>query len=98
MFPLWGSATDTPALAHEMLQGGLQAILTCVDPKQLPESFVGRSYDAQLLSQLPQGVDPCGEHGEFHTFCFAGPMFNSNIEVRTGETVSRDGFCFIDLM
>jgi len=69
-----------------------------VDPKQLPESFAGRAYDAALLSDLPPAVDLCGEHGEFHTFCFAGPMFASEIGVRVGETVLRDGFCFADLV
>ncbi|MCI0741535.1 MAG: adenine nucleotide alpha hydrolase [Gemmataceae bacterium] len=97
LFPLWGSADATPALAQRMLAAGLRAVLTCVDPKQLPEPFVGRQYDAALLAELPVGVDPCGERGEFHTFCFGGPMFASEISVRVGETVSRDGFCFADV-
>jgi len=97
LFPLWGSAADTPALARQMLQGGLRAILTCVDPRQLPDTFVGRMYDAQFLNDLPDAVDPCGERGEFHTFCFAGPMFAFEISVQTGDKVSRDGFCFMDL-
>lgn len=98
LFPLWGSASDTPDLARRMLAAGLRAVLTCVDPKQLPEPFVGRLYDAALLAELPTGVDPCGERGEFHTFCFGGPMFASAIAVRVGETVSRDGFCFADVV
>ena len=98
LFPLWCSAADTPALAARMLANGLRAILTCVDPKQLPESFAGRAYDAALLSDLPPAVDPCGERGEFHTFCFSGPMFASEIGVQVGEIVSRDGFCFADLV
>jgi uncharacterized protein (TIGR00290 family) len=98
LFPLWGSAADTPALARRMLATGLRAALTCVDPKQLPEPFVGRQYDTALLIELPVGVDPCGERGEFHTFCFGGPMFASEIAVRIGETVSRDGFCFADVV
>ncbi|MGQ0539086.1 MAG: hypothetical protein ACT4R6_09090, partial [Gemmatimonadaceae bacterium] len=98
LFPLWGSASDTPDLARRMLAAGLRAVLTCVDPKQLPESFVGRLYDAALLADLPAGVDPCGERGEFHTFCFDGPTFASEIAVQVGETVSRDGFCFADVM
>ncbi len=97
LFPLWCSQTDTPALARRMVASGLRAVLTCVDPKQLQERFVGRLYDAALLAELPAGVDPCGERGEFHTFCFAGPMFASEVAVQVGETVSRDGFCFIDL-
>lgn len=98
LFPVWGSPADTPALAREMLAAGLQAVLTCVDPRQLDGGFVGRRYHASLLADLPPGVDPCGEKGEFHTFCFAGPMFSRLIPVRTGEAVTRDGFCFADLV
>jgi diphthamide synthase (EF-2-diphthine--ammonia ligase) len=81
-----------------MIKGGLKAVLTCVDPKQLAASFVGRPYDAALLAELPAAVDPCGERGEFHTFCFDGPMFTHAIPVRVGDVVSRDGFCFADVM
>jgi diphthamide synthase (EF-2-diphthine--ammonia ligase) len=97
LFPLWGSAADTPDLARRMLNGGLRAVLTCVDPRQLPERFAGRPYNAALLADLPPGVDPCGERGEFHTCCFAGPMFSVEIAVQIGEIVCRDGFCFADL-
>ena len=97
LFPVWGSAAETHSLAQRMLASGLRAVLTCVDTNQLPACFVGRAYDAALLADLPTGVDPCGERGEFHTFCFAGPMFDREIDVRVGETVSRDGFCFADL-
>ena len=98
MFPLWCSAEDTPGLARRLLDGGVRAVLTCVDPRQLPESFVGRVYDEAFLADLPPGVDPCGERGEFHTFCTAGPMFTSAIAVQVGERVTRDGFCFADLL
>jgi uncharacterized protein (TIGR00290 family) len=98
LFPLWCSAAQTPALACEMLRSGLRAILTCVDPSQLQERFAGRAFDAALLADLPKGVDPCGERGEFHTFCFAGPMFDREIGVEVGETVSREGFYFTDLV
>ena len=98
LFPLWGSPADTPALARAMLAAGLRAVLTCVDPAQLPVAFAGRMYDAALLAELPAGADPCGERGEFHTFCFAGPMFASEIAVRVGEIVCRDGFCFADVL
>lgn len=97
LFPLWCSPAETPELAQRMLAGGLRAVLTCVDPKQLAEPFVGRRYDAAFLADLPPGVDPCGERGEFHTFCFGGPMFGAEIAIQVGETVSRDGFCFADL-
>jgi uncharacterized protein (TIGR00290 family) len=96
LFPLWGS--DTSKLARQMLGAGLRAVLTCVDSRHLPESFVGRPYDTALLSDLPSGVDPCGERGEFHTFCFGGPMFASEIPIEVGEMVSRDGFHFADLV
>jgi uncharacterized protein (TIGR00290 family) len=98
LFPLWGTPADTPELARRMLAGGLRAVLTCVDPRQLSEAFAGRRFDASLLAELPPGVDPCGERGEFHTLCCAGPMFASEIPVEAGETVRRDGFCFADLL
>lgn len=98
LFPIWRSPADTPALARRMLSAGLRAVLTCVDPAQIAATFCGRSYDAALLAALPPETDPCGERGEFHTFCFAGPMFDREIPVQTGETVTRDGFCFIDLV
>ena len=75
LFPLWG--IDTRRLAREMIAGGLEAYVTCVDPRKLPASFAGRRFDAALLADLPAGVDPCAENGEFHTFACAGPMFRS---------------------
>jgi uncharacterized protein (TIGR00290 family) len=96
VFPLWLSPTDV--LARDMVAGGLRAYLTCVDPKQLPARFAGRSFDLALLGELPPGVDPCGERGEFHTFAYAGPMFREDLAVRVGETVARDGFVFADVL
>jgi uncharacterized protein (TIGR00290 family) len=98
LFPLWGTPADTPVLARRMLEGGLRAVLTCVDSRQLDPRFVGRAFDAELLSELPAGVDPCGERGEFHTFCCAGPMFRAPIAVRAGEVVVREGFAYADLL
>jgi uncharacterized protein (TIGR00290 family) len=95
VFPLWGM--DTRELAQEMIASGLRAILTCVDPKKLDASFAGRQWNEDLLASLPVDVDPCGENGEFHTFAFAGPMFQQPIPVRSGEVVTRDGFVFADL-
>ena len=95
VFPLWES--DTSALAQEMLTSGLRAVLTTVDPKRLPREFAGQMFDDSLLHRLPAGVDPCGENGEFHTFCCAGPMFDRAIALRSGEIVERDGFVFADL-
>jgi len=77
----------------------VKAMLTCVDPRQCPERFAGRPYDAALLAELPAGVDPCGERGEFHTFVSDGPIFDEPIEVELGEIVLRDDrFAFCDLL
>lgn len=96
LFPLWGR--NTRELAHEMIAGGLRAVLTCVDPKQLDPSFAGREFDAALLRDLPTTIDPCGERGEFHTFVYAGPMFDAPLEIKLGEIVDRDGFRFADVL
>lgn len=96
LFPLWGA--PTAALAREMLDGGLEAYLTCVDPKAAPASIAGRRFDASLLADLPPAVDPCGERGEFHTCVVAGPMFERRVDVEVGETVERDGFVFADVL
>jgi len=97
LFPLWCSPQDTPAVARAMVDAGLRAVLTCVDPRQLPASYAGRTFDAALLEDLPAAVDPCGERGEFHTFAFAGPMLDKAIAFELGEIVERDGFCYADL-
>ncbi len=96
LFPLWG--LPTRALARDMIAGGLEARLTCIDPRRLPESLAGRAFDAALLEALPPDVDPCGEAGEFHTFAFAGPMFSHPVPTTLGEVVARDGFVFADLL
>lgn len=96
IFPLWGK--DTFALAREMLAAGLRARLTCIDPRKLDSSFAGRLFDDSLLTALPASVDPCGENGEFHTFCFEAPVFREPISVRAAGTIERDGFIFTDLL
>ena len=96
LFPLWGR--PTLALAEEMIASGLRARLTCVDPKKLKRSFAGREFSAELLRDLPEGIDPCGENGEFHSFAWDGPMFRQPIRVQPGEVVERDGFVFADLL
>lgn len=95
IFPIWGR--ETKGLAREMLAAGLRAVVTCVDPRALDRSFAGREFDASFLADLPRGVDPCGERGEFHTFAYAGPMFAAPVAIRRGEVVERDGFIFADL-
>ena len=96
VFPLWG--LNTRELARAMIGAGLRAKLSCVDPKLLARDFAGRTFDETLLADLPAGVDPCGERGEFHSFCYAGPMFDRPIAITTGEVVERDGFVFADLL
>jgi uncharacterized protein (TIGR00290 family) len=96
VFPLWGRPTG--ALAREMIDDGIEATLVAIDQNKLPRDFVGRRFDATLLADLPQGVDPCGENGEFHSFVTAGPMLANGIAVRTGETVERDGQVYVDLL
>ena len=96
VFPLWQRPTNE--LAQEMLEGGLRARIVCVDPRALAVEFAGREFDAAFLRDLPAGVDPCGERGEFHTFAHAGPMFARAIAIEPGRTVERDGFVFSDLL
>jgi len=95
IFPLWNRPTDV--LAREMVGSGLKAVITCVDPAQLGREFAGRRFDSELLSELPAGVDHCGENGEFHTFVWDGPGLRSPIDVEIGQIVERDGFVFCDL-
>jgi len=95
VFPLWQRQTD--ALAREMIDSGMETTLVCVDLKKLPVSFAGRRFDHALLADLPPGIDPCGENGEFHTCVTAGPMFSRRIGVQLGETTERDGFAYADL-
>jgi uncharacterized protein (TIGR00290 family) len=96
IFPIWGVPTEK--LAREMIGSGLRAVVTCIDPKQIPEKFVGREFDEGFLDALPDTVDPCGENGEFHSFAYAGPMFREPIEIIVGEIVHRDGFVFADVL
>jgi uncharacterized protein (TIGR00290 family) len=96
LFPLWGR--DTHALAREMIDAGLVAHVTCVDPARLDRSFAGRSFDRTFLEDLPGDADACGENGEFHTFVSAGPMFRAPLAVRSGDIAERDGFVFGDLL
>ena len=96
IFPIW-KTTTTRELANEMVAAGLQARLTCVDPRKLDPTFAGRVFDRSLLRDLPASVDPCGENGEFHSFAFAGPMFHHPIPNQLGAIVERDGFVFADV-
>ena len=94
LFPIWCGEKGTSALAERMVASGVRAVITCVDPSQLDASFAGRRWDH---ADLPAGVDPLGERGEFHTFCWAGPMFPTPLSIAIGEVIERDGFCWADL-
>jgi uncharacterized protein (TIGR00290 family) len=96
VFPLWERPTGE--LARAMIASGLEAYVATVDIKKLPAEFAGRKFDAQLLADLPDGTDPCGENGEFHTCVVAGPMFSHRLAVTTGERVTRDGYAYCDLV
>jgi len=96
VFPLWDR--PTPELARAMIASGLEAYLAAIDLKTLPVEFAGRRFDSRLLADLPDGIDPCGENGEFHTCVVAGPMFSHRIAVSTGERVERDGYAYCDLV
>jgi uncharacterized protein (TIGR00290 family) len=86
-FPLWKA--DTRALAREFIDLGFRAVVVCVDEKHLDASFAGREFDRAFLDALPAGVDPCGEHGEFHTFVYDGPLFRAPVPFARGEVVYR---------
>jgi uncharacterized protein (TIGR00290 family) len=96
VFPVWRS--DTRELANEMIGAGLRARLACLDPRRIHGDFAGREFDATLLADLPEGVDPCGENGEFHTFVYDGPMFSRPVAIECRGSVERDGFVFADLV
>jgi uncharacterized protein (TIGR00290 family) len=95
LYPVWGR--DTGAFIEEFIALGFHAVTVCVDLAKLDESFSGRLIDDAFLAELPDGIDPCGENGEFHTFVFDGPLFSRPIEFAIGERVSREGFSFCDL-
>jgi uncharacterized protein (TIGR00290 family) len=96
LYPIW--KIDTSKLIRDFIGQGFKTILVCVDPAKLDSSFVGRVIDEEFLSELPPGVDPCGENGEFHTFVFDGPIFKKPVRFSRGEVVCRDSFWFCDLV
>jgi len=96
-FPLWGM--DTGKLAQGFIESGWRAVVVCVDGDMLDESFAGREYDLDFLSDIPDDVDHCGENGEFHTFVYDGPIFSRRVAFQKGEVVLRGGrFYFCDLL
>ena len=96
IFPIWGR--DTSELVRTFITLGFKAYLTCVDSEKLGEAFAGRPIDADLIRDLPAGVDPCGENGEFHSFVYDGPIFQRPVELGAGEVVLRDVRYFADLI
>lgn len=96
IFPIWG--TPTSELSQTLIAAGVRTHLTCLDPKKMPTELAGSLYNQDFLNQLPETVDPCGENGEFHTFVSDGPMFNHPLQITMGETVTRDGFVFTDIL
>src|SRR3954470_22578411 len=96
LFPLW--ERPTPQLAQAMIASGLEAYIATVDLKKLPAEFAGRKFDTRLLADLPDGADPCGENGEFHTCVVAGPIFSRRLTVTPGERIERDGYAYCDLV
>ena len=96
LFPIW--KRDTRELIRFFHAQRFRSIAVCIDSKVLDRSFAGRELDKSFFSDLPPGVDPCGENGEFHTFVFDAPIFRWPIPVRTAEIVHRDGFVFCDLL
>lgn len=96
LFPLW--LRDTSELAHEFVEHGFRAVVTCVDSERLDERFAGRTIDRAFLDELPPSVDPCGENGEFHSFVFDGPPFKEKVPFSLGKTVRRGRFYFRDLL
>ncbi len=89
VYPIWGQ--DTATLARQLIRQGHRAVLTCVDTTQLDASFSGREFNEKLLAELPASVDPCGEHGEFHTLSYAGPLFRKPLSLERGKSLLRDG-------
>jgi uncharacterized protein (TIGR00290 family) len=96
VFPLWGR--DTTELAQDIVAQGFRAIVVCLDPRVVDPSFAGRAFDLDFLADLPEGVDPCGENGEFHTFVWDAPMYREPISCRIGDVVTRDSFVYCDVL
>ncbi|HEY7160991.1 MAG TPA: diphthine--ammonia ligase [Acidobacteriota bacterium] len=97
IFPLWKK--DTTVLAKQFIDSGFRAIIICVDTQILPKEFAGREFNFQLLNDLPQQVDPCGENGEFHTFVYDGPLFQEPVKIKPGQKfLKQDRFYYCDLL
>ena len=98
LFPVWTTPEETTKLAYEMIDEGFQAVIACVDPGILATSYTGRTFNKKFLEELPEEIDRCAERGEFHTFCYGGPIFSQRIEISIGHAEMRSGYCFRDLI
>jgi len=106
IFPVWlnidklkkTKSSATVKLAEQMLSAGIETYISCINLKKLPKRFVGRKWTKELISELSEGCDCCGENGEFHTVATGGPMFRKTIPIRIGEIVERDGYAFADII
>ncbi|MGC6480178.1 MAG: diphthine--ammonia ligase [Flavobacteriaceae bacterium] len=107
LFPLWKK--DTTELIHRFVDLGFEAVVVCLNESKLPSEFLGRTIDLDFLKELPKDVDPCGENGEFHTFCYKGPIFKKPISFTLGEKTRRTytnpkdssqeiGYWFLDIL
>ncbi len=96
IFPLWGISTKE--LSEQMLSLGLETYISCVDLKKLPKDFAGRLWSKELITELPENCDVCGENGEFHTVVVNGPMFTKRIPVSIGEIVEKEFVAFADII
>lgn len=98
IFPIWSTQDQMKALAYEMISSGVRAILMTIDPRKLSPSYAGRNYDKELIDNLPENIDPCGEFGEFHTLCVDGPAFSYPIPVTVKECIERDNFVYTEIV
>jgi len=96
LYPLW--KRDTRTLLREFIAGGWRAIVVCTDGERLDASWSGREIDVRFALDLPRGVDPCGERGEYHSFVYDGPLFSRPVTFDKGSIVSRAPFTFCDLV
>jgi len=96
LFPVWGR--ETTQFVRDFIAAGFRTVLVCVDTKKLSPEFAGREIDEAFLDDLPEGVDPCGENGEFHTFVFDGPNFSEPVKFTLGESHAEGQFHFRDLV
>jgi uncharacterized protein (TIGR00290 family) len=87
IFPIW--KMNTKKLIFDFINKNFKTVICCTNDGYLGKEWVGREIDKSLIKQLPTNIDPCGENGEFHTFCFDGPLFKKKINFSIGEKVYK---------